>query len=990
MAIADLKATLSLEYGDYKANLKSAQSAMDDAAKTTKQTMETVSSESKKTQGVFNNFSGTTKTVFDGIGSGATKAKELFGVAFNKMADDGDRFKQQQGSLVGTLAKTATAFVGIKSAADLFNSAIARVDKIQSAEKAIASLTGSQKDAKTVMEGLQKVVDGTPLSLDSFTASAKGMIAAGMDADKVEPIMRAVGDAAYGVGEGAPSIDIMAGAFKSLQASGTASLGDLNRLMDQNIPVYKILGNQLEMSTQDMKDYISDGMLPAGKAMDLLAKGIEEGTDGINGSTASMAGQMQTAGTTIAGAAGNIKTALVKSLAVPITESYEKIVSGMIAVKDGIKSLQPQLEAVFSSMAAIIEGIILGLVDTFKMLIPVVNSVITVLKGVAKSFGISEVSGKELTEMARQLTPVILALFAGFKAYKIIATTASTLRTMSAAIKGVEGAMAALGPVTKALSMSIKGVSAAMSFLAANPIVLVIATLVAVAAAIVYFWKTNEDFRNAVKAIWDKIVKVFNECGKSIKQFIDDVVKFFTEMWQSIKEIWDKVTSYISNVVEKIGQIVTVGFMLVAEVVKGVMLIIKTAIELYWNAIVAFWTTIFEVIKALFTFAFEVIERIVTSVMTAIKEFIVSVWTGIVEFFTPIFEAIAEIFTTAWNTIKDIVMAVLTPLTEAVKVGWEFIKEITLTIWTAITETLQTIWNGLVSIVTAIWETMKMIISTAWNVIKEVTIAIWTPIKEWLVNTWNSIVAIAKAVWTALANFFTAVWNGIKTVTITIWTGIKDFLTGVWDSIKSISSAVWNAIKDLISSIWNSIKSTISSIANGIRNTISSVWNSIKSTTSSVWEGIKEAMIRPVERAKEIISNVIDSIKGFFSGISLRLPEIEMPALPHFSLSGDFSLNPPSVPSLSVDWYATGGIATAPSVVGIGEAGDEAIVPLSNKGRMKPFAQAVSSMIDRDSSKKNLSSDTIIIKENTFVVREEADIDKIAEALHRKAKREKV
>ena len=968
MAIADLKATLSLEFGDYKANLKEAQKAMDDAAKTTKKSVEDIQKTTSNSKSTFSGVSDASKTLFDSIKEGASKTKDAFGSAFNKIADDGDRFKQQQGSLVGTIAKTAAAFVGIKSAADLFTSAIARVDKIQSAEKAIESLTGSNKDAKTVMEGLQKVVDGTPLSLDSFTSSAKGMIAAGMDAESVEPIMRAIGDAAYGVGEGAPSIDFMSAAFKSLQASGTATLGDLNRLMDQNIPVYKILGNQMGMSTADMKKFISDGLLPSGEAMDLLAKGIEEGTDGINGSTSKMAGQMQTAGTTIQGAAGNIRTAFVKSLAVPITASYEKIVNGMIAVKDGIKAMQPQLEAIFSGIAAVIEGVILGIVDTFNMLKPVVSDVIAIMKGIAESFGVTEFSGKDLTEMARTLTPIILGLFAAFKGYVALAKTASTMRNMSMAIKGVEGAMKTLGPAAKLVTLGIKGISTAMSFLAANPIVLVVAAIAAVVAALVYFWKTNEKFRDAIKGIWNKVVSVFNSCIESIKGFIDSAVQFFQNMWQSIKDIWNKVTETISGYVDVIGKVITVGFMAVSEVVKGIMLIIKTAIEFVWNAIVAYYTFIFETLKALFTFAFEILERIVTTVFNKVKDYIVNIWNSITEFFTPYFEALTEVFTTAWEAIKTAVMSVVTPIVEFITSSWNSIKEVTSTVWTAIVETLTAIWASISSTAKSIWDSIKAVMTSIWNSIKQVTMNVWNAIKGFLQNLWNTLKAVIQAE-----------INGIKII-----------VTTVWNAISSVTSNVWNSIKAVISSIWNNIKSTVSSVANSVKSVVSGVWNSIKTTTSNVWNGIKDAMVKPVQRAKEIISGVIDAIKGFFSGIRLRLPSIEMPALPHFSLNGSFSLNPPSVPHLSVDWYKTGSIFTGPSVIGVGEAGDEAVVPLSNKGRMKPFAQAVSAMIDRDdSSSKQSGADTIIIKENTFIVREEADIDRIAEALHRKAKLER-
>lgn len=100
--------------------------------------------------------------------------------------------------------------------------------------------------------------------------------------------------------------------------------------------------------------------------------------------------------------------------------------------------------------------------------------------------------------------------------------------------------------------------------------------------------------------------------------------------------------------------------------------------------------------------------------------------------------------------------------------------------------------------------------------------------------------------------------------------------------------------------------------------------NAVKDT----WNGIKTNIETSINSAKNTVKNAIDSIYNFFA--NLRLPEINIPKikLPHFSLKGDFSLNPPSVPKLSVDWYAKGGIFNRPSIIGVGEAGAEAVLPI--------------------------------------------------------------
>ena len=81
---------------------------------------------------------------------------------------------------------------------------------------------------------------------------------------------------------------------------------------------------------------------------------------------------------------------------------------------------------------------------------------------------------------------------------------------------------------------------------------------------------------------------------------------------------------------------------------------------------------------------------------------------------------------------------------------------------------------------------------------------------------------------------------------------------------------------------------------------VGNVFNGIKNTAVSIWNGIKNAIITPIEAAKNKVKAVVDAITGFFAGIRLSLPHIK---LPHFSIKGHFSLAPPSVPYLAIDWY---------------------------------------------------------------------------------------
>lgn len=113
-----------------------------------------------------------------------------------------------------------------------------------------------------------------------------------------------------------------------------------------------------------------------------------------------------------------------------------------------------------------------------------------------------------------------------------------------------------------------------------------------------------------------------------------------------------------------------------------------------------------------------------------------------------------------------------------------------------------------------------------------------------------------------------------------------------------------------------------------LRDGIASAFETIKNTVTTTWNNIKTAITTPIQSAVTFVKNAIDKIKGFFSGLTLKLPHIK---LPHFKLTGSLSLVPPSVPKLSIDWYKNGGIFTNPTIfqgVGVGEAGAEAVLPL--------------------------------------------------------------
>lgn len=145
-----------------------------------------------------------------------------------------------------------------------------------------------------------------------------------------------------------------------------------------------------------------------------------------------------------------------------------------------------------------------------------------------------------------------------------------------------------------------------------------------------------------------------------------------------------------------------------------------------------------------------------------------------------------------------------------------------------------------------------------------------------------------------------------------------------WDQIKAWAIGLANKV----SAEWTRIKTNAANQVTAMKNEVTAKWNSLKDFASSIWNAIKDKIVTPIQNAKDKVKAILDKVKDFFPIKVGKL--LEGIKLPHFKLSGEFSLKNKKVPKLSVDWYAQGGIFNSPTIAGIGEIpGGEAVVPLN-------------------------------------------------------------
>ena len=197
-----------------------------------------------------------------------------------------------------------------------------------------------------------------------------------------------------------------------------------------------------------------------------------------------------------------------------------------------------------------------------------------------------------------------------------------------------------------------------------------------------------------------------------------------------------------------------------------------------------------------------------------------------------------------------------------------------------------------------------------------------------------SLAAIAGPVAIAIAAIIAIVlaiknWDKIKEFVINVWESIKAFLVTIWEGLKRLAGIAFEAIKMQILGPIYVLQKLFPGIWNSIKNTAVNAWNSLKTAASTTWNAIKTAITSPLETAKKKIDEFVNKVKGIFpiklgNIFNLKIPKINVNGgKAPFGIGGKGSL-----PSFSVEWHAKGGIFDSPSIIGVGEKGAEAVVPL--------------------------------------------------------------
>ena len=398
------------------------------------------------------------------------------------------------------------------------------------------------------------------------------------------------------------------------------------------------------------------------------------------------------------------------------SDTFVKTVDGAIipmsqALEEGIDWIE-EYNGVSEQMAAVMQDNLSGQLTILKsqlqelaisfgeMLMPAIRKIVSKIQAfIDKLNGMSESQRKAVLTIGlivAALGPLLVIL--GTVISKVGAAMqgfvklATGVRKLGVAVKAGSGFFGKLGA-------ALGGIS--------GPILAVVAVIAVLVAAFKHLWDTNEEFRNAITAIWEGIVSKIQALCQGITDRLNALGFDFGSIIDVLKALWDGLCQYLAPVFEA-------AFNVVSTVLGAVLDVITGLLDVFIGLFTGNWSQMWEGIKEIFS----------------------GIWNAIVKLFSGRLESIKTTASTVFNAIKTAAS----------------------TIWNGIKTTISTVVDGIKSKVTSVFNTVKSTVNSVFNAIKNTATSVWNGIKTAIITPIEAARDKVRAVVDTIKGFF----SGLK------------------------------------------------------------------------------------------------------------------------------------------------------------------------------------------------------------------------------------
>lgn len=715
------------------------------------------------------------------MGSGILKNSAAFGVA-------------------STLASKAMSVV-----TSSLGGAISRFDTLNKYPVVMHALGYSMSDVSKSTKLLSNGIDGLPTSLDEITSSAQQLAPLVGSSQKAAKSALALNNAF--LASGASAGDASRGLIQYTQMLSTGKVDMMSwRTLMETMPsaldkVAKSFGFTGKSAKMDLYNALQSGQITIDQLNDRFIK--------LNGGVNGFADLAKKNSAGIATSLINLKNSVIKNL----TEMIKAINTGFS--KAGFGSIAQQLD----NLKYAINGF-------FKIIGPNITNMVTVgLKALQYLFNFVEAN----RDWLGPLTVGILGGFYGFRiltnmiitATNVWETAMNVFNTGKALIeiaKGSKSASSALTILAKDSKIAAAAQAALNAVAELNPYVLIATAIIAVGAALTYWFTQTESGKQA----WASLCKVATQAWNAFYPIIKPAIDGIVQAWNSLVAAFQQAWATLQPVFQQLGSAISSAFSALAPIIQQILPILSLVGQIIGGILVGSLIVLIGVISGVIQMVSSVLQIIIPLVQAGISLIIFTIGmlvSGVIG---------------AWNGIMQITSS---------------------------------IWNGIVQFIQGIWNIIKGIFDIFGGILNGDTSQIWNGIREVAIGAWQLITAPIKAVWGVIKGLFNAGAGFIKGA---VNFSLSSHGQAIMNSFLNGLKAAWGAVKNFVGGIASWIKrhkGPISydrkllvpagkAIMTGLNSGLNSTFGTVQDTVESIAGAITDAM----DISSNISYNGLDSL----------------------------------------------------------------------------------------------------------------------------------
>lgn len=636
---------------------------------------------------------------------------------------------------LGLVAVASKAFSVVK---DSIGGAIDRFDTLNKYPVVMDALGYSARDVAKSSKLMQKGIDGLPTSLQDITSVAQQLAPLTGSATKASKSALALNNAF--LASGASVADTSRGLQQYTQMLSTGKVDMMSyRTLMETMPialrkVANAFGFTGKSAEQDLYNALQSGQISVDQLNDKFIE-LNKGQNGF-----AQLAKKNSAG--IATSFANLKASVVKNLGNMLT-----------AINNGFS------KAGFGSIAQVLDNMKVSINGAFKAITPIVTQATTGILNSLKAL-FDFVSANK-----NWLAPLVVGIGSGLLGFKVLTSAINGAKTAWKVAKDVF----AVGNVLTSMATGSKAAGSALTFMAdqsktaagalkmisavgANPYVAIIAGIVAVVAALAWWFTQTESGKNAWKSLCDTAVNAWNSFYPLIKPAIDVIVGAWNNFVQAVQTAWQAMQPAFESIKQ--------AFFNLMQALQPLMPVIQQVASIIGAVLVG---AIIAVVYAVAVLAAG-LSTIITGLM-------------------PLIQAAIGIIQAALSAIMYLIGAIVSGFAGSLS---------------GLIQIAQSIWDGVVAVFQGGWQVLKGVFDVFIGIITGDWTQAWNGIKEIFSGIWTAVSGVAKAGWGVIKGIFNAGVGFIK--------GVMHF------SLSAEGEAIMNSLLGGLKRAWESVKSFVSGI----------------------------------------------------------------------------------------------------------------------------------------------------------------------------------